>query len=509
MASARTDAAGARPLAGAERLATALAVAALIALPFVIYWRSLSDFFMLDDFIWLKAAAGHGAIDLLRRETSFSTPLDPFDYPTPYIRPLVDAYFFVTWRIFGLDPRAYHALNLALHACVGLAVAVLGWQLLRSKVAGLLGAALFLALPTYDFAVTWVSEATDLIFTLFYLLSLSLFLAHLRRAPPMPLALVLRPPFPARPEPAFPARPEALEGRPGGAGATRASSFAASVRHEAPGSARPEPVLSRSSKEPPDVDEGVVRSGEPCTRWAARGGAPYFASLAAFTLALLAKEPAITLAGVAALAAFAEAENLSRDAIRRRAFDLGRPSPSSPLPSTSVLYRREYDTISGSGVYRLDSRLFGNYWDYLKWLAFPFDPDSGHEVARTAAALAFLALGGLVIATRQKTLAFLFLWTLVALLPLSLFAHGIDHRYAYLVSIPFALFLVGLVQQALRGLTHAPMRRNLALAALVLLALPFLAYRSPRAAGLGPRPGPSLRRHLHPGPSGLRCPPPR
>ncbi len=60
-------------------------------------------------------------------------------------------------------------------------------------------------------------------------------------------------------------------------------------------------------------------------------------------------------------------------------------------------------------------------------------------------------------------------------MPLSLFAHGIDHRYAYLVSIPFALFLVGLLQQALGGLTHAPMRRNLALAALVLLALPFLA----------------------------------
>ncbi len=320
VASARTDAAGARPLAGAERLATALAVAALIALPFVIYWRSLSDFFMLDDFIWLKAAAGHGAIDLLRRETSFSTPLDPFDYPTPYIRPLVDAYFFVTWRIFGLDPRAYHALNLALHACVGLAVAVLGWQLLRSKVAGLLGAALFLALPTYDFAVTWVSEATDLIFTLFYLLSLSLFLAHLRRAPPAAARAGTEASDFVSLEPPFPARPEALEGRPGGAGATRASSFAASVRHEAPGSTRPEPAFS-ARQEPafPARPEPVLSpvEGAPegrgggergAARLAGARGAPYFASLAAFTLALLAKEPAITLAGVAALAAFAQAE---------------------------------------------------------------------------------------------------------------------------------------------------------------------------------------------------------
>ncbi len=373
--------------------AALVAFAALVvALPLAVYWKSMSDFFMLDDFIWLKAASSHGALDLLRRETSFSTPLDPFDYPTPYIRPLTDAYFWVTWRVFGFDPTAYHVLNLVMHLAIGVVVAVLGWQLSRSRLAAAGGALIFLTLPTYSFAVSWVSEVTDLLSALLYLLSLCLFLAYLRRT-------------------------------------------------------------ARDRR-------GI-----------------YAASLAAFALALLAKEPAVTLAGVAGLMALAEARDLRRPTLRRVALDV---LPFVLLAAAFYfgVYRREYNTISADGAYRIDLRLFDNLWTYIKWMAFPFGATEDFAALRVAAALAFFAAGAAALLSRHPPLSFLFLWTLICLAPLSLFEHGIDHRYTYLASVPFALFVASGLQTTLSAVLKAPRRTAIAFGACLLVLVPALALEA-------------------------------
>jgi len=318
-----------------------------------VYWSSLSDFFFLDDFIWLKAAATHGLVDFYRRELSFSTPLDPFDYPTPYVRPLVDGYFWATWRLFGFDPAAYHAANVAMHVAVSLAVAALAWQLSRSRLTGFAAGALFAVLPTYDFAVSWVSEATDIICAFFYVTSVALFIACLR-----------------------------------------------------------------------------ARTGRRSL---------YAASLAAFVLALLAKEPAVTLVAVVALAALLEEPDVSPEGLKRAAAAV---LPFAALASAFylIVYRHEYATVSEGGLYRIDARVFGHYWDYLRWLTFPFDPGR-HDAIRAATAVAFVLGGALALARGQRAIALAFLWTLVCLLPLSFVVNGIDRRYAYLASAPFAVFL--------------------------------------------------------------------
>jgi tetratricopeptide (TPR) repeat protein len=86
------------------------------------------------------------------------------------------------YRLFGLNPRGYHATNLALHV----ANTVLLFWLLR-KLTGAVGrsacAAAFFALhPLHVESVAWVSERKDVLSTLFLLLSILAWQAYARRA---------------------------------------------------------------------------------------------------------------------------------------------------------------------------------------------------------------------------------------------------------------------------------------------------------------------------------------
>ena len=172
-----------RTQATTQFLAGLLAFSLLFLTAFALYWPILTDFFALDDYIWLQAASNPNPADFFRRAFSFPAGT-VFDVSTPFWRPAVDAYFFAAWRIFGLDPLPYHITNVALHGAIASLLALLLWQLTSSRLPGLLGGLLFVVLPTYDFAVTWISSVTELLAALFYLLTLVLFTAYLQgRAP--------------------------------------------------------------------------------------------------------------------------------------------------------------------------------------------------------------------------------------------------------------------------------------------------------------------------------------
>jgi hypothetical protein len=378
--------ASARAHQGLMRLAPALGALLLVGLPFLVYWQNLSDFFMMDDFIWLKAAADHGFFDLMRRETSLSFRLDPFDYPTPYWRPLVDAYFWLTYRLFGFDPRAYHASAIALHAAVGVLVALIGWRVARSRLAGLAAGVLFVCLPTYNLAVTWVSEATDLLFTFFYLLALLFWFQHLRR------------------------------------------------------------------------DSGA--------------GWPYLGAVLAFTLALCAKEPAIGFVPVAALAAVMETRPLSAERLKKPAAEL---APFLLVAAFFYLrfFHREQSGLSSGGLYAIDERAIGNLWEYLKWISLPFGKATDLDMLRAGAAAVFIGSAGWLAIKGVRETTFLFLWTVIALLPLAFFNEGLDRRYTYLASVPFSIYLVVGTRRALSGLRLPARAIEAATIMLVVVAAPF------------------------------------
>src|SRR5205823_11859992 len=105
---------------------------ALLLIPVLLYGPRIDDFLALDDFIWLHAVSAHSLPDALGRAFVFPERT-PTDVPTPFWRPLIDIYFIGAWRLFGLDPRPYHAVNVALHAADALLVAGLAWQLCGSR----------------------------------------------------------------------------------------------------------------------------------------------------------------------------------------------------------------------------------------------------------------------------------------------------------------------------------------------------------------------------------------
>jgi hypothetical protein len=165
--------------AAAPRPTFALGLLGLFGEAFLVYWSFLRDFFVLDDFIWLQAASNPDPVDFFRRAFSFPDSI-PVDRPTPFWRPLGDAYFFAAWRVFGLHPLPYHVVNVLLHGAIASLTAVLVWQLAGSRLAGLLAGLLFVVLPIFDWAVTWISQITELLAVFFSVLTLVLYTAYLR-----------------------------------------------------------------------------------------------------------------------------------------------------------------------------------------------------------------------------------------------------------------------------------------------------------------------------------------
>ncbi len=106
------------------------------------------------------------------------------------------------------------------------------------------------------------------------------------------------------------------------------------------------------------------------------------------------------------------------------------------------IYVQEYRSTSEEGLYRFGWHVWANLWDYLKWITLPLPDDWASWVsrARPFTAVAFLVTGAVSITLRSRVLGFAFGWTLLALLPYSFFPAGIEWRYTYLASVPFAVF---------------------------------------------------------------------
>jgi tetratricopeptide (TPR) repeat protein len=135
---------------------------ALVLLILVAYARVPAAGFIWDDDEYVADNRNLDDVEGLRRIW-----LDPGASPQYY--PLVFTTFWLERRVFGLDPRAAHLVNIALHAVN----ALLLWAVLRRlALPGAYVAALVFALhPVHVESVAWITERKNVLSGAFYLAS--------------------------------------------------------------------------------------------------------------------------------------------------------------------------------------------------------------------------------------------------------------------------------------------------------------------------------------------------
>jgi len=170
----------------ATLLVPSLAALAIVALTLYAYRDLPAHAFAADDYQWLLGVRGLSFGELLRRA------FDPAAQ-THFYRPLIWLLFWLQTRAFGLDPRGFHAVSLALHL---LNAALLGALLYRLQIAycklhieeaqyaicnlqfaiPLLTMAIVALHPAPFEAVVWISAQSELLASALLLLALHFWL---------------------------------------------------------------------------------------------------------------------------------------------------------------------------------------------------------------------------------------------------------------------------------------------------------------------------------------------
>jgi hypothetical protein len=131
----------------------------------------LFDFFVSDDFIWIKRGVNFSFSDFFH---------SPKDSSYNMFRPLVTPLFFVLHRAFGLSPLGCHLTSILLHVFCGLLFYYILSHLPLSKNISGLSSVIFVSHFVHEETIFWISSICIPLSCLFYLLSILFFLKWLR-----------------------------------------------------------------------------------------------------------------------------------------------------------------------------------------------------------------------------------------------------------------------------------------------------------------------------------------
>ena len=130
----------------------------LLLITLFIYIPSVSNFFVADDFTWLKWAAQDNASGLLQHFTNSQG----FFY-----RPLTKIITYLLYILFSFQPAGYHVFIIILHFLVSLGAFFFAKKITGNNLLGFLSAALFIVHPTHAENVFWYSGLSGVLASFF------------------------------------------------------------------------------------------------------------------------------------------------------------------------------------------------------------------------------------------------------------------------------------------------------------------------------------------------------
>lgn len=149
----------------------AIAPALLLLVAALLFVPVLSGYWLADDFAWVRDFLRYDWRDVPRLFLGDWSRAASNEY-----RPLWALSFMVDLRLWGADPRALHATNIALHVAACALVYFLAKSATGgSRTAGLLSLAFFALAPIHDEPVAWISARGHILAPVFILGALILF----------------------------------------------------------------------------------------------------------------------------------------------------------------------------------------------------------------------------------------------------------------------------------------------------------------------------------------------
>jgi hypothetical protein len=137
----------------------------------VLYSPTLNNYFVGDDFTWLRWAADCGSCNPVTTITNYFTNSDGFFY-----RPGTKTFFYFMYNMFWLNQVVYHLASLVLHFAVAVLVFLIARKIFKNNILSGVAAFLFLVASGGTEAVLWISSIGTLFISLFGLLGLLLFI---------------------------------------------------------------------------------------------------------------------------------------------------------------------------------------------------------------------------------------------------------------------------------------------------------------------------------------------
>ena len=185
--------AGARIGGAAGCLKSPACLAAVVFLfSFLLYANTIGHSFVWDDFDIIVRNEAVRTLDTQTVKYIFTHE----SWPVPhregrYYRPLVTLSYHLNYQLAGENPKGFHLANVLLNSVVCTLVFLFVWLLFRNTGIGFVSALLFAAHPTHTESVAWVAGRTDVIATLWMLVSLICYVLFKKRRRLLPLVASL------------------------------------------------------------------------------------------------------------------------------------------------------------------------------------------------------------------------------------------------------------------------------------------------------------------------------